>query len=891
MSVKAITVVVAPAAVVELALDWQHFGLVGRSYWLVDSTLEGLTYWDHVAVTPVRVAGGDGDIEELRLSDALAWQDQIDQLRVVWVRSPDAGEDTVKSMALLRDAVLKAMPQTLSERWFVDLIVPRDVRDLDVPAVVQEWQRFVLSPEDRPSPVSADTVYESSTASGQALHAALILGGVLGGSIKDLRELGQHRLTEAWMVHPFSRVVAGGARAKSAAERFLRDDVPRLTAANVKPARFVVPEDEDAERLVERVVEWVRDLGDGALRFVPPTVRQEKPEWWRQFMQFLREVGRFIKWAIIAMYGPRAIVHWIRTIWAKFQRQFETRDLGAVLGDDPGAYRFGLEDWQAREQEAAAAAVDAVELAKQEDGAIAPEPTWTAVSRLPLALIDGSEVPPGWVAPELHRRQLVLPPTQVFRFEATVEDARDLAPSAEGTTFARAFRLIRRIGRAELSAAVGIARTTLESGGIAYEGVVQRLSSRTANRLAAAVAGEDAAARMRSAAELETLEQELGPADAAPVLPRLRARVVADLLVAHATAARLATPPVLPAETAVPDIEPVIRRAAAEIAGVVLGLGLVVGLIVRFWTELDQVIAAFVPFIGGSAGVLWILVAAGAAAVLVRFLELFRHYRAYNEVGRRRVELIHRRGEAAVAATRELNKLGNGERILGRWEETLSALLGPPIDHEEDTVRPPADIPDSLRLAEPSYTDEEIQELTATRGIALGWCANARDELFERAIPRDRRTALYTDDGLSGGLLERLSDEARGGEVIGAVWSRWIRDRVDQVMAEIGKADTDVAYSGRDGLHRKLPIRAFAAEIDRLEDYEPGRAFERHLAGDDRSVPFLAQGGGTERGIDVQHLLAYVAAGLSLRSFKDRPGQRRVEVPKPGESSTSEWGR
>lgn len=886
MSRSPVTVVVAPASIVDLAAGWAKAGLVGRSLWIIDDDVRGREHWDEAARSPARVLADGADPTPMRLSEALDEYDEIDQLRVLWVRYADAADGDASTMSLLRDAVLKAMPQVLDDRWFADLVVPRDVRDLHVPPVVQEWQQFVLSPEDRAAPDAADTIYDPDSADGQALHGALVLGGILGGVAGDQRRLASGRLSEPTMIHPFSRVVVGGDRATEAVHRFLRDEVPHLTAARVRPRSFVEPDEDDAEHLIDGAVEWVRGLDDGALRFDPPRVPQQTPEWWRRFAQFFATLGRFILWALRAMYGLRAILHWLRTAWARLQKRFESDDMGALMGDEPDPYDFGLVDWKSREGEANGRVERELRAERAADGATPGPYVWEALAALVVSLVDGSTPPTGWEMPGRHGRRFAIAPDAVFRAETEVGGADGFVEVSRRAELGRALARIRRIGRGEFAAALEFGTERLGSAGVEFDRVERRPGSKTARAIAAAAAEADAARRQDDSGTLASLREDVGAAESRAVLPRLRSRVVGDYLGATLTAARLARRVAFPEGAEVPDIEPIIRRAARELALLALGVVAGVVLIVAFRDDLDLILEEFVPFIGDSGRLLWILGVAAAVSVAGRFLELFRHYRAYNEIGGRRVEHIERRGEAAVAATAAANRLRNGDRILSHWEDVLSALLRPDIEVAPVEGDPIAGLPDSIRVAAPTITDEELRDLIATKGVEPGWCAATLRRL-EDEHAGGGRAQLHADDGMRGSLLDQLSRAVTAGGPVESIWEAWAESRIGRVMAELGAGTTQVAYRRGSAL-RRLELREFVEEIADLDVYEAGREYEPSLEGAAQSTAHAASGGSARADIEVTRLLAQVATAVSLRRFeRGGRGSGRPAV-KPDADG---WGR
>lgn len=894
MSLDSVTVVVAPARIVALAQSWAKVGLVGRSHWIDGDSVGTSEHWDDIGLSPAVVISVGDQSTTLSLADALAWKDKISQLRIVWVRYADSAQESANAMGLLRDAVLQIKPQGLTDRWFADLIVPRDVRDLAVPPVVQEWQQFVLTPEDRPTPASADTIYGAGTVNGQALHAALILGGVLGGTISDLSDLKRSRLAEPWMIHPFSRVVTGGTRAQTVVRRYLAERLPTLAAADVRPQSFLAADSETSETIIDDAVEWLRSLAGGALRYNATTVGQQDPEWWRKFAQFIKEVAIFSLWALRAMFGIRAIIHWIKILWWRFQRRFESVDMGAALGEYPGGFHYGLKDWAKLEREAARKAKESTERARSEDGTVPPEVVWRAVASLPISLIDGSEAPEGWSPPTTHGRQNSVPPQHIVRTETEIANALEHLPKAEEAGAFRALSRVHRISRSELASAMQHTIDNLHESGRLLHGVDDRPATRTAKLISEASGLADEKFARERTAELASLKFPLttgqGATHPEALLPRLRARVVGDLLSAEVASAALSQDLDLPPQTSLPKFEPEIRRTARDILAHVAFFTVAIVLISIFRTEIDDVLVQFVPFLGNSNDLLRMIVGAGIVGLVGYLVGLFRYYRAYNEIGKRRTEVIEGRGIGAAAAARESNRLRNADRILSLWVDTLSSPLSAAAAFEAEDQQNPEELPDSLRVAEPEISDEELERM-ATRKIELGWYARIRDTLISQSIERDSAENIFADDGLTGGLLDTLQREAVDGVLVREAWFSLAESVVSRVRSEVGENTSEVTYFGKDRKPRTITIKKFTSELDSLKSYEPGRVFERKLNSGSESVAFFARGGGTDKEITVSPPLAHVVAGLSLRKFS-RPNNDTESATFDNSNGTAtKWGR
>jgi len=735
-------------------------------------------------------------------------------------------------MSRAEASIRRLIPQQGLTVDFTEVLVPETLRDLAIPTPPPDWQQFVVEPRDRPHPTAPDSYYDLSTAPTQGLHAALIIGGALGGNNDGPTSLRDARIDCPWIVHPFSRIVRGADRARRETTETLWERLPTISAADVAPQVFHSPEPRESSQFADEAVDWVRSLDGGALRYHPADVDLDSLG--QTFTEFLRTVLAFLRWALVGMFG---LARWRdsgRALRHGVARRLESEDYGATI--DPDAAKPGnlnLTDWDELEARSTAEAKERIEDASRADGSVPDPVVWKALATLIPSIIDGSSTPPGWVPRTKFNRRYVLAPEAVLRSGPALPDLGTYATALSGSPpLAEEMRHLRHVGEQELALALSLAEARLDSELTQFHSPTGRVAA-TAQGIVKRAREEEALERARIREVIRSAAPAPGDGPS-PLLSRLRASVLADLLRASAAAGHLASATGPPLPSAVPGIRKMLRGATWVLLSVLSVGAITLGLLAQFHREVDALFALMqLPYpTRWSQLAAW--VAAGLVCVLVAVLRrLFRAYRAYNEIGRRRLEYVHARATAAVQAFAELNRLRNAERILGEWEDVLCSIATCDAPPTFGLAEAPSGLPDALQVADPSIDDDDLRELVTDAAIELGWFRDALTALLDDVFSADERDALWRDEGLPGGPLVRLRSTAVDGEVQRQWWSAWQVRAADRVVAALASPSSEVRVRapGRSGA--LVAASSFQREITQplAPEYRPGSDYEQLFDG------------------------------------------------------------
>ena len=797
-------------------------GLVARSYWISHDQALAANPDDGIPLARARVIGPDAGGDDVELAPALATEQNLRALRVIWVRKPGDTSAMADAMGRTEASIRRLIPQQGLAVAFTELLVPETLRDLEIPVPPPDWHQFVVEPRDRPRPSGSDSFYDVETAPRQGLHVTLMIGGILGGSNTEQPAPRDAQDYRPWVVHPFTRAVRGADRARRETRAVLHERLATISAADVAPDRFYTPEAPEDSEYVDDAVAWVRSLDNEALQFHRPAVSFQRSG--QSFMEFLWELLKFLGWALKGMFGLQRWKDLVLTIRARIARRLEAEDYGATIdAGAPTPEGLDLEDWDAREAEAQAASTPRITAARRADGRIPDRAVWQSIAALVPSLIDGSAPPLGWTPRTRFDHIYVLPPQSVIRMEAAIADATPAVSDA--ALAAGEIRGIHRIGQSELAHALRLA--VLGAG----RGLATIDSPNGAVTITAHAIAEQAKTEASDACNAFAVSLGSGvvtPTDALPLLGRLRAAVVGDLLLARLSADHLSTM----AKTAVPDVLSKLRKMIQDATWIVLGTVLIgaglIAFLVHFSSEIDALFTVIqTPYPTSWTQVMGWIIGAAVGPLILIFTRLFYIYHAYNEVGRRRLEYIERRAAAAVVAYDERNRLRNGERILAAWEDILSS-----IGARQDSPPPPVatvtqDLPDALQIAEPDIDDAKLNRLVIQDAIEAEWYGKAFKEVIEQTLHKEGRETLWEDEGLPGGPLARLRETALDGETQRAWWEAWGTRVADKVVARLSVDMQPVRPLAprRDDI---LTAGGFSAEITRPMDpeYRPGSDYE-----------------------------------------------------------------
>lgn len=757
----------------------------------------------------------------MALAPTLAAEHDLELLRVLWVRAPGDTSGMSEAMSRTEASIRRLMPERGIRATFSEILVPQTLDDLAIPMPPPDWHQIVVEPRDRPRPSSSDSYWDADTPPRQGLHVALIVGGILGGTNVTEPSRPDAQAYRPWVVHPFTRAVIGAAHARRTTRAVLHDRLTDISAADVAPESFYAPEAPEDSEYVDEAAAWLRDLDGAALRFHRPAFGFETRG--QSFLEFLTELASFLGWALVRLFGLRRWRDAVLAVRARIARRLEADDYGATIdADAPTPAGLGLEDWDAREADAQAAAGERITVASRADGRLPRDDVWIGLARLVPALIDGSSSPTGWSPRERFGHRFVVPARLVARSETEVLAVAE-APGAAAPLVAE-FRGVKRIGRDELAHALESVRSGLATDLASFSSPHGRVT-KTAQAIADHATAEAARIREEFAASLPATPA--GGLAAAPLLVRLRAGVVSDLVLARLAAEQLSRM----TRTEVPDVLPKLQKMLRDATWVVLGtLGVsaaLIALLVRFGREIDAVFSTMQLDYPTSWTQLlgWILTLAAAVLVAV-FTRLFYVYHAYNEVGRRRLEYAEGRADAAVSAYEERNRLRNAERILSAWEDVLSSLGDRAGEGPVPVAAVPSDLPDSLQVAEPDIDDDDLARLVVEEAIEPGWYGDSLAVLLEKTLGHEAREAVWLDVGLPGGPLHRLRESALEGDVQHDWWDDWCTRVATAVVARLARDDRLVRPVVRRRADR-LRADDFHAEITRPlnPEYRPGSDF------------------------------------------------------------------
>lgn len=799
-------------------------GIVARSYWISHAQALAAHPDEGIPLAKARIIGPDSVDDEVELAPALAGEQSLASLRVLWVRNPGDSASMALAMARTEASIRRLIPQHGLESMFTELLVPRTLRDLEIPVPPPDWQQFVVEPMDRPSPAASDSFWDQDAPPRQGLHAALMIGGILGGSNLDQPAPRDAKTDAPWVVHPFTRAVRGADRARQETRVVLRDRLPTISAADVAPDLFFAPEPPEDSEYVDEASEWILDLDDQALRFHRPQVSFARRG--QSFVEFLWEVLRFLGWALRGMFGLRRWKDMILAARARIARRLEADDYGATIdAGAPTPQSLDLTDFDALENAAQEAAVARIAAAARADGRVPDRVVWAGLARLVPSLIDGSGAPSGWVPRTRFDHAFVLAPQSVIRTEpvvlASAAEAVGAASAAGGSPAYDELRGVKRIGERELARALQLARTGLGDDLVRYESPTGRVT-RTAQTIAEQAQAEGTRHRDELARSLDG--DGASPRGELPLLGRIRASVVSELLLARFCAEQLASM----TRTEVPSTLEKLRKALRDGTWVVLGAVLIdmsiIAFLARFAREIDALFAVTqVPYPTSWTQLAGWVIAALIAVLLFLFSRLFYVYHAYNEVGRRRLEYVDRRGAAAVLAYEERNRLRNAERILSSWEDVLSDFGRRDDDSEPPLADVPKDLPDALQVAEPDIDADDLERLIIQDAISPGWFGQGLSALVDHVLTRDDQERVWADPGMPGGPLARLREAALDGGFQREWWDAWAGRTADKVVARLAAETTQVRplAARRTGT---MTAQDFHAEITRsiTPEYRPG---------------------------------------------------------------------
>lgn len=728
--------VIAPESLRPLAAGWSEYGLTGEVAWL-DSEGIGvgltLSQWQTAQAWVLRP--GYPPLKR-RLMEYLSALEGVRSTLVVWLRSP---ADIAAGLASVEDFIQFALPSNL-QRVRMDLINPDELGEAKLPPAVQGWRQYVIATQDNPEPGSPDAGWEPTRAA-VAIHSLFALAGALGGDSVvsgDTAERPQFVLA-------FSRHLSGGREARATALRYLDEELPTSDASDVARQRFIQPLQPELE--VDRALEWLRGVGNGALRYTPPLPIDP-----RRGLTPAVEV-RYEGWLLA------------------FQQLLRTalpRGLDAQLG----ALARQREDIATR-----------LLNAQSEEGERPSREVWQSVFRLITCIVDGGAEPVGFRRQMRTQRELVLP-------AGTVDPEPSFEPASYSNEATLALPQLQSLPPWPIAqdALHGAASTLAESS----PPLADQSNPGSIGQLVRIINSQDSDIRTQQANGLAGLQLIEGDQDP-PVTPkperlvdRLYRDVLQDCIRAQKDSVRWH-------ELALSDWRMSLKPGRLTawlliLAGVAVG-----GAGSWAWSQFGHdwnvqlAMSGYEPIpvaIGYAVPITLalLLMATGLAGLAARIRRLFLD-------ARHQLELRELLAERAEFAYREHARLDHAARIMGHWW-TIFRRLYRTLDSEPVPQPPsPPEVPASMQLGAPTvhanYAPTMVAKAAAT---SPGWRARLVFELAKLSLSKYHDVAygepdpeLFDDSGMPEGALDRVARDL--GE--GSVWPEWHEREVGLIAGRL----------------------------------------------------------------------------------------------------------
>lgn len=863
---------------------------MARSFWVSHDQAISANPESGIPLVSARVLGPRDAGETVVLAPALASEPNLAEFRVVWIRNPGDTSSMGTAMSTVETSIRRLIPQQGLVATFTEVLVPESLADLAIPPPPADWQQVVVEPRDRPYPSAPDSFYDQATAPRQGLHAALMIGGILGGNNHELAVPREARIADPWVVHPFTRVVRGADRVRRLTIEAVHERLPAISAAEVAPDRFLVPDPTEASDYVDDAVTWIQSLDSGALRFLRPRIDFDRRG--QTFREFLVAVARFFWWALRGMFGLQRWIDLILTIRSRLARRLEAEDYGATVDSGaPTPAGLNLTDWDAKEAESQARHAPRIVEAARADGRMPDRVVWLSLTELVASLIDGSASPLGWEGRTRFNRSFVLAPKSVLRFEPVLEDVPQASETIGQNELSDEIEGFRRIGATEFDYALTLTAIGLANPIVEFSTPVGQVA-KTAQMIGNQAKSEQAEAREVMLAAFGRTPRDVTKTGI-PLLGRVRAAVVSDLLLSRFASEQLSAVTKTSVPNSLPKLQKMLRDATWILLGIVgIGIG-IVALFGRFGAEIDALLALMqIPYPTSwtelAAWVVFVM-----SALLVGLMgRMFYAYRAYDEVGQRRLEYVEKRSNAAVFALVERNRLRNAERVLTDWEDILSSVAA----GDEISVAPaapaPAGLPDALQIAEPDLDDEDLRELAIHETIRPGWMTDALDALMSGALDKDELDKVWQDDGLPGGPLAALQAAALDGDIHRDWWSGWTESGAARVIMKLGASGTRLRLVAGDPTEILL-VEHFVGEIAQqlTPEYKPGSDYEILFNGSRGGQRIVASARLDNVRYTPNDTLTLVETVLILRRLGRVPISQGREAPTPSPTDDSRTGR
>lgn len=746
-------IVVCPAEVREAAEGWGRAGLIADSFWVSSDEAAHIDLDNPNRVTARRIRPGVVH-DPAPLALALHELGALDEVRVAWIRPPvDTLSQSLKSL----ERLLRELIPPDQNNW-LDIVVPTRRTDRTVAPLPGQWVQLRVLPEDRSAPDVTDAGWDLDL--DVALHAALVVIGILGGTFRKvpwaMRSADHHH-----ELRVFSRVVLGAANTEPEARRFVAQTMPLASAATFFSSSYLELDDEESRALVHNAVTHMLSLDSAALSYADPAPSHliEPPR--LSVWQHLVVLFRFLGHCLAVLVGVR------RAPKVDIGSKFDFTDLGYNVRDTPTPTEVDatprMLDFDALDAALAAEArrvLEQLDRDLQQETPTSPARAWRTLVRLATSLNDGGSRPDGWDPPENHHRQPVLAapwvqPTAREPVSTQIPElsvARNPAVAVLAVNDARRVRNVSLVAPDDTGDVVATAHELVDSG--------------------------NAQDRDRLAEQIDELESPVGP-EPVSFLDRLSGRLIGAGLRARLDAERwseFATAPTQPDRPTLLAAERRFRKRTFIGLGATAGGGVAWGLVAKFFH------AALPAWLSMPVG-FGLIGTVAAVYLLWTCYSYFKAYSSYLERGRRRIELRRIWLERACIALREAFRLREPRRIHTKWLDLLSAIF--PYDDTSISrpARPmPARPPKGAAVAVPVYTDAEMTAWLAEEGAVPGWRQAAFHAMAAAALEKPEEDAvklLVEDSGLKGGPLHDMWQRRN------ALWERHAAALRSQLAGDI----------------------------------------------------------------------------------------------------------
>lgn len=779
------TVIFGPLEVLELAENWASCGLLGDVL-LVDSapcTALEFRVEDLVATR----TSSPGSVQ---LLEALAEHQGDVRVRLVWCRlDADSSEQVTAMQGVL--VGLRRYAGTVQYDTY-DLVAAQSALTA-LPRSSVDWKTLIVGTNGAQTPGSH--AEDNSGPIEGLLYAAAVVGGVLGGRVEVLPALvGRNLATQG--IDLFSGVVLGRVELLNGLDRFVLEELPAATAADIAPNEFFVDETGDLARQSVAFLTGMEDgqlgyrrLGAGRFSFDarPTTTIMGWFGRLRAFAYFLFLHSRPVKW--------RDILH------NEMADQLQTADLG-----------LEIERRDTRPGEVPIPDVHTLDLtltqdlrhmwgsARHQDGQVPGAEVWEAVSRMGTGLIDGGPLPEDCPTLTQHRRRAVLTPGAVLgppsARRVTVTGGIDHEPVSEAVSRRAAEQALDRI----------------RSYGALLAPSGQRGSEVTAN-LAAEAAKRDAELLEQQVDILrKQLDEEPSEDPDTSVLGGARAEILGGALASRLDAERLYSVATGSLGQLI-DIGrarftfKVLVGAGAGAAAVLAGaLGLFPQQILGWLASLS--VNATPAQAWGAVAVASVLLVSGPV------VWFFGRYHAFLERAARQAEARQIIFARALVALDEHLRLVNAQRLIELWTILLRGIFPASVTVPLAGVDVEAlSLPRPLQVHRINLPPGQPGEWLRMSASGSPWRGAALQQILERA---GEVSNLQSEPGLPRGPL---SDLALG---IEDAWAQWLEDWTQQARLRLCRRA--VAEPGITVGPRRLPLTDFMARLS-VPGYVPVRCY------------------------------------------------------------------